>query len=91
GLPISPCFPGDIDNNDIKTPPVLSPLPPISGATTSTVLWLDGVAGDVPNPTVIDGFTVTAGYPADGVGRGGGLYCSGESAAISAQSLACQW
>ena len=74
---------GDLDGNDITDSyGVVTDTAHITGANAYHVLWLDGVTnGPIAGDTLIDGFTVTAGY-ANGSGdhnEGGGLYCDGES------------
>jgi hypothetical protein len=73
---------GDVDGNDTTDAHgVVTTTARISGANAYHVLWLDGVInGPITGDTVIDGFTITAGWASDvgsGNSRGGGLYCDG--------------
>jgi hypothetical protein len=83
---------GDIDGNDVTDAyGVVTDTAHITGTNAHHVLWLDGVThGPITGDTLIDGFTVTAGY-ANGSGDqdgGGGLYCDGGDGGVCSPHLA---
>ena len=73
---------GDIDDNDTAdTNGVVTDTSHITGTNAYHVLWLDGVThGPLTDDTLIDGFTITAGWASASSGTdgyGAGLYCNG--------------
>jgi hypothetical protein len=67
---------GDIGNDDANTGGVVVSWQDITGANSFHVVYIDGVHAFAPVTvtTIIDGFTITAGYASD---FGGGMYCDG--------------
>ena len=67
---------GDIDGDDTQTP-IITDLATVIGNTTNSYHVVTGATSKT-SPTLLDGFTITAGY-AGGSNAGGGMYSGNNS------------
>jgi len=67
---------GDIDGNDTQTP-IITDLATVAGNTTNSYHVVTGATSQA-SPTLLDGFSITAGY-AGSSGIGGGMYNGNQS------------